>query len=65
MRHLALTLSIIGAILVSTGALGYFMMHAATGGIYTLYVLGGIALLAGTVCFVGYFLMAGKHNRQV
>jgi uncharacterized membrane-anchored protein len=59
-------MSIIGAILISAGAISYFITTAATAGIYTLFVMGAIGMLAGLASFVFHFLTESgrKHHRE-
>ena len=64
MKHLALTLSIIGAILIATGAIGVFVMAVATSGIYALYALGGISLGLGFIFFIAYFASEARNRHH-
>ena len=63
MRHLATTMSIIGTILVSAGAICFFIANAASAGIYALYALGGIALAIGMISFVVHFFAEKDRPR--
>jgi len=66
MRHLALTLSIIGAILIAAASISFFAStHMLTNGIRALYITGGIAMGLGLISFIGYFASASRRrNRQ-
>jgi len=67
MKHLALTLSIIGAILIAAGAISYFGMthHVMSNGIRALYALGGIALGLGLISFIVHFAVDRRRiNRN-
>ena len=65
MGHLALTLSIIGAILIAAGAISFFIMSAATAGIYALFVLGGIGLALGMILFIGHMVSENRNRHRV
>ena len=65
MGHLALALSIIGAMLISAGAIGFFIVAAATAGIYALWILGGIALAFGMILFIAHLAMYRKQRRHM
>jgi len=65
MRHFALTLSIIGAILIAAGAISFFIAASMAGGIYALYVLGGISLALGMILFVVHMVNESKHRHRV
>ena len=63
MRHLATTLSIMGTILICTGAICLFISTVATTGVYTLFTLGGIGLGLGMIFFVVHWLAErSKHH---
>ena len=62
MRHLALTLSIIGAILIAAGAIGFFVAAGMTTGIYALYALGGIGLGLGMIFFIAHFVAESRQR---
>jgi len=64
MRYLALALSVIGAILISTGVIGFFMLATMTAGIRALYALGGISLAVGLIAFVGHFVSSARNNHH-
>jgi len=65
MKHLALTLSIIGAILIAAGAMSFFIAtHVMSHGIVALFVLGGIALGLGLIFFIAHFATAARRHRH-
>jgi len=66
MRHLALTLSIIGAILIAAGAVSYFIASSImTGGMTALFVIGAVAIGLGLICFIAHFVSARRHRHNV
>ena len=65
MRHLALTLSIIGAILIAAASISFFAStHVVTQGIRALFITGGIAMGLGLISFIGYFAAAGRRRHR-
>jgi len=65
MRHLALALTIIGAILISAGAISYFIAASVmTGGITALFALGGIAVGLGFIFFIANAVVSARRHRH-
>jgi len=65
MRHLALGLSVIGAILIAAGAISYFVAASVmSGGITALFVVGGIAIGLGIIFFIANAVVSARRHRH-
>jgi len=66
MRYLAITLAVIGAILIAAAAIGFFAFtHHMNVGIRTLFAIGGVSAGLGLICGIASGVRSRDHSHNV